>query len=385
MNQLSTGRLTVSRGLRNGFTLIELLVVIAIIGILVGLLFPVIGMARSRARDTQCKNNLRQFGAVLMARVSSEPGGSFCSGNFNWRTDGAVTEIGWVADVIEQNGGKPGELLCPSNLGRLSETYIDLLALPVSGVENSCVSMSGREPKLDPSGQAIGAPCYRIQNESIEPGEARRSLVEEKIYNQGYNTNYAASWYLVRGEPVLDMTGNLKVKDTDCSDSILSLNTTTGPLTQRQADAYKGGLANIPLLGDGAIIAATSTYEIGSNPIGTLIVAGMTEGPASRATMQAPSFSGTGQEERAFWWDFWARQTVQNYTSFAPIHSNMTNIVFADGSVMGFKDVNRDGSMNSGFHAGSKFTDNTNEFQIEEKRSVATVYKLSDTTAVKAN
>ena len=47
------------------FTLIELLVVLGIIGVLLGLLLPVLTSSRARAQSVRCQNDMRQLGQAL--------------------------------------------------------------------------------------------------------------------------------------------------------------------------------------------------------------------------------------------------------------------------------------------------------------------------------
>ena len=50
-----------------GFTIVELLVVIAIMGLLLSVTLPAVQMARESARNTQCRNNLRQLSLAVNA------------------------------------------------------------------------------------------------------------------------------------------------------------------------------------------------------------------------------------------------------------------------------------------------------------------------------
>lgn len=59
---------------RGGFTLIELLAVVAIVLLLISLLVPVLGVARSRAMRTVCKSNLRQLTASWITHAANREG-----------------------------------------------------------------------------------------------------------------------------------------------------------------------------------------------------------------------------------------------------------------------------------------------------------------------
>jgi len=59
---------------KTGFTLIELLVVISIVALLISVLLPALGQARSHARSTICLSTMRQFGIGMQTYASNYQG-----------------------------------------------------------------------------------------------------------------------------------------------------------------------------------------------------------------------------------------------------------------------------------------------------------------------
>lgn len=108
-------------GRPKGFTLIELLVVIGTIGILAGLLLPVLSRARERGRSIQCINNLKQVGLAFAAYIDETgyypPGrhdgitqwdlcvGSYLGGKDNPYTPEARTRVFMCPSVKIPNNG----------------------------------------------------------------------------------------------------------------------------------------------------------------------------------------------------------------------------------------------------------------------------------------
>ena len=328
---------------RRGFTLVELLVVIMIIGVLIGIAFPAFVAVRKAARSTQCKSNLRQFAICLLNKASNSPDGAFCSGAFDSVRDGAFDQYGWVADCYVQDV-IPGQLLCPSSVCVGSEK------LNVS----SSFSPGDSGSKAPPARRLVGF---------------RNGATLEEVVAEGYNTNYASSWHMVRSAPIFISNSTVGGLKDWWSSGVNPVQRCLGPLTLRQLDAGDVPAPSIALLGCGTQGDVNQSSGTGDGILDKNIDAalGLVQGvPVAESFNDGPSVSNgsnaiqlvTGGTPRSVFLNQtfgklgeagMPGQFLQDTRDWFAYHSGSVNLVFADGSVRSIEDVNKDGYINPGF------------------------------------
>ncbi|MBI1249685.1 DUF1559 domain-containing protein [bacterium] len=367
-----------------GFTLVELLVVIAIIGILVGLILPAVASARASARRMECQSNLRQIGIGLINFSGTDKNRRLCSGGFSWTRDGAVTEVGWVADLVNSNV-TVGSMLCASNNSQLSATYETLLS--ASGISIVGSGTNAKASICDPQANSLGSqqivlnsgvtglnPCRQIATALPNPNADRDNLVKTRIYDQQYNTNYTAHWFLIRsrvkmtyvsGQP----SGNAMGGGT--ASAMIKLANTYGPLTVAMLDNASTSSSLVPIVGDGVaggggllsrgfsssvaagapMVAFSTGGPLVSNTNGNL-PSGQTWSPSS--LLQPPVIPSPAVQQ--LWKEVWWERTRQDMRQLGVNHGDACNVLMADGSVRPLIDTDGDASLNPGYMSVAEYT-----------------------------
>jgi prepilin-type N-terminal cleavage/methylation domain-containing protein/prepilin-type processing-associated H-X9-DG protein len=407
---------------KRGFTLIELLVVIAIIGTLVALLLPALAAAREASRNATCRNNLRQFGIAMHAFADKDPQGRYCTGASDFRRDGCMDTWGWVADIVNQGAGKPSEMLCPTNPLKGSEKIGDNYKTALDGSNDGKdgapdarinVGICGNEKGYKGLffGGTPGFYANTPEGTTTTPSPTRMAAVSWGIIEEGYNTNYAASYYLARTNVRTARLagGNTLIADiyygAGGAGAQKGLAGSQGALTRANAEAGVVPTSSIPLLGDAApgdIDEATSpvafersdtdwigqllsgsaaTEARGTEvfiPAGALTTEAMNDGPAylnsanrvsliDGGTTGAPGAGPSLANQLAAESKgvivsptsangLYLQDTRDWYAVHGGLRNSSCNVLMADGSVKTFVDTNGDRFLNPGFDVPTGLT-----------------------------
>jgi prepilin-type N-terminal cleavage/methylation domain-containing protein/prepilin-type processing-associated H-X9-DG protein len=386
---------------QRAFTVVELLVVMFIIALLAALLLTVLGRARERSRGATCQNNLRQIGVGLLLYSQKSPATAYSSGMFDYEREGCLDCYGWVADQINSSQLVPESLICPSSPLKVNQKILEVYGIQTNDNLNRLTgTLANRyfEGKCgSTSFNGITGPGTIANGfaRTAKVSAERLDFVSRYFLASGFNTNYATSWFLSHTAPRVEYdeaAGQLRTSGQAAQQGLKGRRETLGPLT----DAFVGrsdiASSVIPLLGDAApgdLDEALSPVEFGFGPAGyfaggsaesrTFMAAGRLlsesncEGPAfyHTANRKIQRIGSNGSRLTAQWQcdrtgscqpptgSSGNEMYLQSTREWYAVHGGgerQLHLLFADGSVAAFNDLNDDGLLNPGFPVPNNLT-----------------------------
>lgn len=198
---------------RRAFTLIELLVVIAIIGILSGLLLPVLARGKEKARQAMCMGNLRQLAMAARLYWDDHEGRAFLYRS-HATNGGDVYWFGWIehgnegARRFDRTAGAlypylagHGVELCPSLNYHLGHFKLKAEGAAYGYGYNVHLSVPASQPPLNteqirnPSGVGLFGDAGQV-NTFQAPASPSNPMLEEFYY---ISTNEPTTHFRHRG------------------------------------------------------------------------------------------------------------------------------------------------------------------------------------------
>lgn len=176
---------------RRAFTLVELLVAIAIIGILLGLLLPNLAAVQNTAQASAALAHVQAFGKGFMDHATLDKEGRFSTGAFDHYRDGDITKVGWVADLVNAKYANPGKSLDPVSRGKICEEF----AFASGGLDGY-----GKlnELRWETATKADGGAVDLAEEDDL--CGATYFGTGQTVWDDGFNTNFVATWHFVRGD-----------------------------------------------------------------------------------------------------------------------------------------------------------------------------------------
>jgi hypothetical protein len=227
----------------------------------------------------------------------------------------------------------------------------------------------------------------RIDVAGLAAGSKERKELAGKILAKGFGTNYTPSWFLTRWsvKTDFDRKGNIIVTPDA---PVTQIGGSIGPMRRRHLERSSRRAGVIPAVADGTATgkpAAKLIAALGEDrPQGSPLVPAQTGGPVywnAKNSVFIPLLAGTvlvpadlaDEKLRPFCEDrmpeeedagdggmdgkLWMQDTRQWQPHHRGAGRSVLPVLFMDGSVRNFTDLNGDGFLNPGFPVGEKGSD----------------------------